>query len=216
MIPPADASAAPTSNSKLFLYAFSSFTLVSTVLLAPFLVTPALPRRLYGALPYQHTPASQITKAMSLLRARLAARSPPPPLSSLSFVDLGSGLGEATIAAGRLGFGRSHGVEINPTLLLLSRLSSIKAGFSPWTKQVSFRAKNLLTLPLDKYDCVFMFGVKPLLKTMKPKLTSELRPGSLLLLYRFKLETDMVEGGRFQVVGKEGELTLYERTKTNT
>jgi hypothetical protein len=165
-----------------------------------------LSKKKFGALPYQHTPQKKLKAAMSMITKHFTSRG--INVNQLSFVDLGSGAGEAVIEAKRAGFLRSSGVEINPTLLLLSYFNAARSGY---LRSVSFTNHNLLTLPLQKYNCVFMFGVKPLLEVMSPKLETEVAVGNVICLYRFKLGTKLVDTGKFQVVGRDGELTLYER-----
>ncbi|GMH72207.1 hypothetical protein TrST_g785 [Triparma strigata] len=201
----------PQSKSKYLFYGLTAVTVSSTLFLLPFIVTPALPRKLYGALPYQNTPSKHIKTALKLINNRIATNPPPNPTSlppkKLKFVDLGSGAGEATILASFSNFD-ALGVEINPSLLLYSRAASVVSR-SP----CRFKSLNLINLPFQDYDVLFMFGVKPLIEQLKPKLISEVRIGGLVCLYRFKL-TSMDE--HFEVVGREGEVTIYERTSKRT
>ena len=64
-----------------------------------------LPRRLFGALPYQHTPREKLDVAFKLL-SKHGALAPETSSSRrrLKFVDLGSGAGEAVLMASRKGF----------------------------------------------------------------------------------------------------------------
>ena len=85
----------------------------------------------------------------------------------LTFVDLGSGAGESTIEAAKRGY-CSLGVEINPSLLIVSKVSAFRQlPFRDWFKgECEFASKNLVVLPVKPYDVIFMFGVKPLLDIM--------------------------------------------------
>jgi len=128
------------------------------------------------------------------------------------FVDLGSGAGESTIEAARRGYD-SLGVEINPALLLMSKISAVKT-LGIRNNNCRFNSSNLLNLPLAPYDVIFMFGVKPLLAVIGPRLIREMTPGSLLLLYRFKLTKETLGGddeGSLEVVENKGEMTLYQK-----
>lgn len=93
----------PNPKSMYLFYGFATITVSSTLFLLPFIVTPALPRKLYGALPYQNTPTKHIKTALKLINNRIASKPPPNPTAlppqKLKFVDLGSGAGEATIQA---------------------------------------------------------------------------------------------------------------------
>jgi SAM-dependent methyltransferase len=148
----------------------------------------------------------------------------------LKFVDLGSGAGESTIEAARRGYD-SLGVEINPALLMLSKTSALLK-FGPFnnfkrdrrkssidnTKKggvgtCMFKSSNLLTLPLHEYDVIFMFGVKPLLGVIGPRLQEEMKPGGLLLLYRFQLHDEVMRGGGIDRISNIGEMYLYEKKR---
>ena len=160
-----------------------------------------LPRAKFGALPYQNTPTKHISTALKLITKHTTT-----PLSGSSFIDLGSGLGEATLQAAPH-FAKSYGVEINPTLLYASKFKAWRAG----TPNAFFSSDNLVTLPLSPYHVIFMFGVKPLLQTLTPKLRTEVKKDSLVVLYRFKLGTELIDEKHFEIVEREGEITVYRR-----
>lgn len=64
-----------------------------------------LPRRIFGALPYQHTPREKLNSAFKLLSKHgLSPESSSSHSKRLKFVDLGSGAGEAVLMASRKGF----------------------------------------------------------------------------------------------------------------
>lgn len=190
------------SIGRYVLYGGAGVTAVVCLALSPFLVTPALPRRLYGALPYQNTPKHAIDTAIKLLCKRGLR-------PGSKFVDLGSGAGEATIAAAKAGF-NSVGVEINPSLLFFSRLS-LMSQRGKVAGSCRFQNRNLLKMQYSNYDCLFMFGVKPLIRQLEPKLEAEVKRGAYVCLYRFQMSKEMTESA-FKVVGTDGEITLYERT----
>jgi len=203
---------ATESSSAKLAYGFAGFVAAGSLLLLPFSVTPFLRARL----PYQHTPADKLKAGFEIIkRHRDKHRKGTRALQNPRFVDLGSGAGEATIMAAQRGY-HALGVEINPTLLLISQINKVwqfgvlsRGGPS----HCKFRCANLLSLDYSKFDVLFMFGVKPLLKIVEPKLVNT-DQNTLLMLYRFKLPPAgrLLGEGFFERVGNEGELTLYERT----
>ncbi|GMI27567.1 hypothetical protein TrCOL_g10904 [Triparma columacea] len=190
-------------------YCLAAITATATIALSPFLLTPMLPRRIFGALPYQHTPRDKLNSAFKLLSKHgLSPESSSSHSKRLKFVDLGSGAGEAVLMASRKGFD-ALGVEINPTLLAISHASRLFTQTSPGVAR--FSSSNLLTLPYSSFDVIFLFGVKPLLSQLEPKLISEVKPSGHLLLYRFTLPSTPDYKKKYEIVDRDGELTLYRR-----
>ncbi|XP_075222002.1 ATP synthase subunit C lysine N-methyltransferase isoform X2 [Lycorma delicatula] len=113
-----------------------------TVVCIPFL-SPAL-RRI--CLPYVPATTKQVENVLTALSTRSR---------SGKCVDLGSGDGRIVVAAARSGF-ISHGVEINPFLVLYSRIAAFKAGVSHLTK---FYSCDLWKTSLMPYKNIIIFGV---------------------------------------------------------
>ncbi|GMH46958.1 hypothetical protein TrRE_jg327 [Triparma retinervis] len=204
----------PSQVSPLPFYCLAAVTATATLALSPFLLTPMLPRRLFGALPYQHTPREKLDVAFKLL-SKHGALAPETSSSRrrLKFVDLGSGAGEAVLMASRKGFD-ALGVEINPTLLAISQASRLFSRTNPGTAR--FSSSNLLTLPYSSFDVIFLFGVKPLLSQLEPKLINEVKPSGHLLLYRFTLPATAAYNDKYEILERDGEMTLYRRVVEQT
>ena len=69
------------------------------------------------------------------------------------------------IAAAAVGF-RSVGVELNPWLVLFSRLWARREGLSPLA---SFQRADLFSLDLTQYQNVVIFGVKQMVSDRREK-----------------------------------------------
>jgi hypothetical protein len=90
--------------------------------------------------------------------------------------------------------------EINPTLLAISHASRLFTQTSPGVAR--FSSSNLLTLPYSSFDVIFLFGVKPLLSQLEPKLISEVKPSGHLLLYRFTLPNTPDYKKKYKIVDR--------------
>lgn len=182
--------------------------------LAPFMIVPWLPKRRFGALPYMHTPRKKIDRLFGELLPRHASSTPgagagagarrPPK----RFIDLGSGMGEAVIEAKRRGY-EARGVELNPTLFLLSTFNAlVQAGPLAFLQQprLGFALRNMWHVDLHNYDVIMVFGVQSLMARLTAKLRDEAKDGAVVVLYRFHLELPAAdeEAASFSA-GKGGE-----------
>jgi hypothetical protein len=104
--------------------------------------------------------------------------------------------------------------EINPTLLAISQASRLFSRTNPGTAR--FSSSNLLTLPYSSFDVIFLFGVKPLLSQLEPKLINEVKPSGHLLLYRFTLPATAAYNDKYEILERDGEMTLYRRVVEQT
>lgn len=112
----------------------------------------------------------------------------------MKFMDLGSGMGEAVVEARLRGF-EARGIELNPTLFLLSSANALwQLGPGAFVRQprLAFRCGNMFAIDLRSYDVVMMFGVQPLMPRLTRKLEREAKDGAIVVLYRFQL--DLPEG----------------------
>ena len=92
-------------------------------------------------------------------------------------VDLGSGDGRLVIALAKQGV-EAHGYEINPFLVLLSRMNIKKAGmqgkaFIHWQ---SFWDKDF-----SGFDIVTVYGISYIMKKLEIKLKKELKPNARVI-----------------------------------
>jgi hypothetical protein len=150
-----------------------------TVAAAPFLIVPWLPRRLFGALPWLPTSASRVRRALDALPLEHTK-------AGQRFVDLGSGDGVAVIAAAERGM-VAHGVELNPTLVILSRWLAFRKGVS---KHATFEVGNLFGFSVSEADIVMIFGVVPLMQRIGDKLEKECWKPTYILSNKFALPTE--------------------------
>ena len=97
-------------------------------------------------------------------------------------VDLGSGDGRIVIAFARLGI-ESHGYEINPVLVMVSRLKIRRAGLE---KKAFIHFKDFWVTNLGDFDGVTLYGIAHIMKRLENKLKKELRPGSKIATNYFK------------------------------
>jgi hypothetical protein len=192
---------------------------IAAAAILPFLIVPWLPRHKWGSLPYMNTPRKKLAKLFDEMLPRHVntqqqlqlqlqpSRQGPPPLR---FIDLGSGMGEAVIEARKRGF-EARGVELNPTLFLLSSASALRQ-LGPrafWQEpRLAFRCGNMFVVDLQSYDVVMMFGVAPLMARLTHKLQREAKDGAVVVLYRFKLE--LPPEGQQQKAGGDVEIRLVE------
>ncbi|KAF0314128.1 Protein N-lysine methyltransferase FAM173B [Amphibalanus amphitrite] len=125
-------------------------------------------------LPYVPATTEQVTNVLRALKGR-----------SGPLVDLGSGDGRIVIAAAAVGF-RSVGVELNPWLVLFSRLWARREGLSP---MASFRRADLFSQDLTQYQNVVIFGVKQMMPRLEIKLAQQLPVTGCVIACRFPLPT---------------------------
>lgn len=204
----------PDKSYSSAVYYLAGATGALTAALLPFMVVPWLPKRRFGALPYMHTPRKKLDLLFQELLPRHGAaakasspRAPPPK----RFIDLGSGMGEAVIEARRHGF-EARGVELNPTLLLLSSLNALwQAGPLAFVQQprLGFSLANMWSAHLQDYDVIMAYGVQSLMARLTQKLRREAKHGAVVVLYRFRLDLPAAEsrdgGGRRPGGGEDGE-----------
>ncbi|XP_063995274.1 ATP synthase subunit C lysine N-methyltransferase [Diachasmimorpha longicaudata] len=139
-----------------------------SVICIPF-VSPAL-RRI--CLPYVPATTQQVDNVLQALRGRTGR-----------LIDLGSGDGRLVFAAASNGF-QACGVELNPWLVLYSRLSAYFRGLSPKTE---FHRRDLLNFNLSSYDNVIIFGVPQMMEEIEKKFIAELKSDSAIIACRFPL-----------------------------
>jgi hypothetical protein len=153
--------------------------LLGGVLSLPFLVVPWLPRKVFGALPWLPTSARRVNAVLRMLK-------PQHTQPGNVFVDLGSGDGVAVIEAAKAGM-QSFGVELNPTLWLMSLWNARVAGVHGHT---AFTCGDLFKHPIGDAHVVMVFGVVPLMPRIAAKLDAEARHGAVVISHKFRLPAD--------------------------
>jgi hypothetical protein len=101
-----------------------------------------------------------------------------------SFVDIGSGDGRVVRWAAGKGM-HATGLEINPFLTLAARFFSV---FNPHSESIQFLHTDFNKHSFKPYDIVYMYIYKEHMNSLKDKLFSELKPGSIIISNVFKFE----------------------------
>lgn len=100
-----------------------------------------------------------------------------------TLIDLGSGDGRIPIAAARLG-ARASGVEIDPTLVERARRN---AALFDLQDRARFTAANLFATPLSDASVVTMYLLPRINLALRPRLLTELRPGTRIVAHAFDM-----------------------------
>lgn len=97
------------------------------------------------------------------------------------FYELGCGDGKILILASRTGADVT-GIELNPIMFLISSLRTAKI------RNVKVRYGNFWSLDLSDADCVYVFLLDKFMAKLDQKLSRQLKPGSRLVSYVFKIK----------------------------
>jgi SAM-dependent methyltransferase len=119
--------------------------------------------------------------------------------------DLGSGDGRILIAAARDRGARGVGLEIDPALVAQSTERARRLGLAG---RLSFRQQDLFEADLSPATVVTLYLSPDLNRRLRPKLLSELRPGSRIVSHSFDMG-DWPASRTLQVSSNEGSHTLY-------
>ena len=119
--------------------------------------------------------------------------------------DLGSGDGRILIAAARDRGARGVGLEIDPVLVAQS---TERAGRLGLAERLTFRLQDLFEADLRPATVVTLYLSPDLNRRLRPKLLSELRPGSRVVSHSFDMG-DWAPTRTLQVSSNEGSHTLY-------
>jgi hypothetical protein len=156
-------------------------------------------------LPYMATPGIKIQKALAFLGTN-GKRG--------TFVDLGSGDGEALYQASRMGYPKVIGYELNWTLWGISQLRRILFWDSQKRRNAQILRRDFFLSALPQDTCtVMVFGVISLMKPLSAKLARETRPGVHVLSYRFLLplkdesNTDLLHA---KLIYEQEEMRIYK------
>ncbi|XP_045465326.1 ATP synthase subunit C lysine N-methyltransferase [Harmonia axyridis] len=98
-------------------------------------------------------------------------------------LDLGSGDGRIVLESAKKGF-ISHGVELNPWLILFSKFDAWRKGLG---KNTNFYRRDLWKYDVSKYDNVVIFGVEQMMENLERKLVNECKNGCNIIACRFPL-----------------------------
>jgi hypothetical protein len=98
--------------------------------------------------------------------------------------DLGSGDGRIPIAAAKQYGIRAVGIEIDPKLVTEAQDNARQAGVS---ELVRFRNEDMFRVDVSEATVVTLYLSEKLNVLLRPKLLSELRPGSRILSHDFRM-----------------------------
>ena len=119
--------------------------------------------------------------------------------------DLGSGDGRIVIAAARDRGARGVGYEIDPALVRQATEQARRLGLA---ERVTFRQTDLFQADLGPATVVTLYLGNEPNRRLRPKLLSELRPGSRVVSHAFDMG-DWVPTQTMQVSSNQGTHTLY-------
>jgi len=97
--------------------------------------------------------------------------------------DLGSGDGRVVIALAKKG-AIVHGYEINPFLVLLSRIYIWKQGLD---NNAFIHLRNFWQVDLRNFDTVVVFGISYIMLELEKKFEKELKRGAIVITHTYKL-----------------------------
>lgn len=144
------------------------------------------------------SPWWRTTKRIAKIMCRLAKIN-----KSDVIYDLGSGDGQALLTAAKLG-ARGVGVEIDPVRVLVSRILFKFQGVDLKMKVVR---KNFFDVDLSDATVVFAYLVPKTLAKLKPKFLKELKPGTRIVTFVYKIDLPMI------VSDKKNEVYVFEIPK---
>jgi hypothetical protein len=173
----------------------------SLALMAPFVL-------IKSPLPYMATPGHKVRRALEHLGKQGHGQQ--------TFVDLGSGDGEAVYQALKAGYDRAIGIELNYTLYALAQFRRFFFWSREERRRSTFLRQDLFNYSLSDADTVMLFGVKPLMRSLSQKIAQEC-PNAKVLCYRFLLpvatlqEVDLFDA---KVAYDREEMRIYESNAT--
>lgn len=98
--------------------------------------------------------------------------------------ELGSGNGTTLMIAAKEYGARCVGVEIDPIRYWYSKFVIWKSGL---TKKVTLYQKNFLFVPIGSASVIYIYLVPKAIKKLKEKFLSELKPGTRVVSYHYKI-----------------------------
>jgi SAM-dependent methyltransferase len=119
--------------------------------------------------------------------------------------DLGSGDGRVVIAAGKHFGARAVGVDIDPERIEEGRTNARNGGLAD---RVQFLEQDLFTTDLREATVVTLYLLPKLNMQLRPKLLSELRPGTRVVSHAFDME-DWQPDKELRVPGSSSDHFVY-------
>lgn len=114
--------------------------------------------------------------------------------------DLGSGDGTALVIAAKEFGARGIGIEIDMSRYWISKILIKISGVS---QEVKVFRKNFFTQSIKDADIIFVYLVPKALERLLPKFKKELKKGTKIVSYRYKMNLRLVS------FDKKNQLRLY-------
>jgi SAM-dependent methyltransferase len=99
--------------------------------------------------------------------------------------DLGCGDGRIVIAAAKEFGARGVGVDLDPQRIREAQANAVRAGVAD---RVTFRVQDIFDTDIQPATVVTLFLSPELNARLRPKLTSQLKPGSRIVSHRFGID----------------------------
>ena len=115
--------------------------------------------------------------------------------------DLGSGTGTALIIAAKEFGARGVGIEIDPLRFLIS---SMLLHSNRLSHKIKIVRKNFFDINISNATVIFTYLVPKALERLKPKLLRELKPGTLLVSFRYEISLPL------ESFDKANDIFLYK------
>ena len=112
--------------------------------------------------------------------------------------DLGSGDGRIPVAAARQFGIRAVGIDINPVRIMEANANAEEAGV---TDKVTFIEGDLFEANISEATVVTLYLLQSLNVKLRPKLLSELRPGTRIVSHSFDMANEWEPEQRREVDG---------------
>jgi SAM-dependent methyltransferase len=123
--------------------------------------------------------------------------------------DLGCGDGRIVVTAARQYGAHGVGIDLNPERIAEARANARKAGVE---QRVRFKVADLFTTDLSAASVVSLYLLPDVNLKLRPKLWSQLKPGSRIVSHAFDMGADWPPERTVEVDGR----TIYLWTITHT
>jgi cyclopropane fatty-acyl-phospholipid synthase-like methyltransferase len=157
------------TNFILLFLIFLAFVFVSILII--FLTFNYIAPLLSKGIFYVPTDRKKLNKMIEFARVRNGEKA----------ADLGSGDGRLVIALAKMG-AEAHGYEINPLLVILSRINIRRMGLSG---KAFAHWKNFWKEDFREFDIITVYGFSYMMTKLEKKLKSELVPGARVVSNSF-------------------------------
>lgn len=114
--------------------------------------------------------------------------------------ELGSGDGAFLSIAAKEFDARGVGIEIDPLRYLFSKIRFKMNGLD---KKIKIIKENFYDINISPATVIFVYLVPRVLEKLKPKFLKELRPGAVIISYKYKINLPLV------TYDKTNDLYLY-------